>query len=98
MATGKPVYPAESISPTSYGVASRSQAERSVRPVWFGHSERPLFGWFHPAQGVVREGVVVMCNPYGYDALITHYSYRRLTEQLSASGIATLRFDYSRTH
>ncbi|WP_321961121.1 serine aminopeptidase domain-containing protein [Paraburkholderia sp. J7] len=49
------------------------------------------FGWLHPALG--RHGVV-LCNPFGYDALCTHRGWRRLAERLAASGMPVLRFDY----
>lgn len=56
-------------------------------PVVFGDS----FGWLHRAQG--RHGVV-LCSPFGYDALCTHRGWRRLAERLADAGMPTLRFDY----
>ncbi len=52
------------------------------------------FGWLHPADG--RTGVV-LCNPFGYDALCTHRGWRKLAERLAAAGLPTLRFDYPGT-
>lgn len=49
------------------------------------------FGWLHPANG--RHGVV-LCNPFGYDALCTHRGWRRLAERLADRGMPVLRFDY----
>lgn len=49
------------------------------------------FGWLHPANG--RHGVV-LCNPFGYDALCTHRGWRRLAERIAARGMPVLRFDY----
>src|SRR6516225_1390301 len=49
------------------------------------------FGWLHPANG--RHGVV-LCNPFGYDALCTHRGWRRLAQRLAARGMPVLRFDY----
>ncbi|MDR3097062.1 MAG: alpha/beta hydrolase [Paraburkholderia sp.] len=49
------------------------------------------FGWLHPAEG--RTGVV-LCNPFGYDALCTHRGWRKLAERLAAAGMPVLRFDY----
>jgi pimeloyl-ACP methyl ester carboxylesterase len=63
-----------------------------AQPVWFG--EDPVFGWFHRAALPSRDCVVILCNPFGYDTMITHYSYRHLAERLAAAGIAVLRFDY----
>ena len=69
----------------------------AARPIWFGDRARPLFGWFHAARGAARDCVVVLCNPFGYDTMLTHYSYRDLAERLARAGIATLRFDYHGT-
>ncbi|MCG5075699.1 alpha/beta hydrolase [Paraburkholderia tagetis] len=52
------------------------------------------FGWLHPAGG--RMGVV-LCNPFGYDALCTHRGWRKLAERLAAAGMPVLRFDYPGT-
>jgi pimeloyl-ACP methyl ester carboxylesterase len=52
------------------------------------------FGWLHPAAGSMG---VVLCNPFGYDALCTHDGWRKLAERLAASGLPTLRFDYPGT-
>ncbi|MEW6346023.1 MAG: alpha/beta hydrolase [Paraburkholderia sp.] len=48
-------------------------------------------GWLHPAEG--QHGVV-LCNPFGYDALCTHRGWRALAERLAAAGLPVLRFDY----
>jgi len=52
------------------------------------------FGWLHRAEGPLG---VVMCSPFGYDALCTHRGWRRLAEQFAARGISALRFDYPGT-
>ena len=57
-----------------------------------------LFGWLHPAAPAkARRYGVVLCNPFAYDALSTHRSYRVLAETLAAQGYPTLRFDYHGT-
>ncbi|SDH72206.1 serine aminopeptidase domain-containing protein [Paraburkholderia phenazinium] len=58
-----------------------------MRPVVFDD----CFGWLHPTGG--HQGVV-LCNPFGYDALCTHRGWRRLAERIAASGMPVLRFDY----
>ncbi len=58
-----------------------------MKPVVFDGA----FGWLHPAGG--RHGVV-LCNPFGYDALCTHRGWRRLADRLAAAGLPVLRFDY----
>lgn len=52
------------------------------------------FGWLHPAGG--RRGVV-LCAPYGGEALATHRAWRRFAESLAAAGLPVLRFDYPGT-
>ena len=52
------------------------------------------FGWLHPAGG--RRGVV-LCGPYGNEALTTHRAWRGFAERLAAAGLPTLRFDYPGT-
>ncbi|WP_322050922.1 alpha/beta hydrolase [Paraburkholderia bannensis] len=61
-----------------------------MKPVVF----EGAFGWLHPADGHTG---VVLCNPFGYDALCTHRGWRKLAERLAAAGLPTLRFDYPGT-
>src|ERR1700751_3567957 len=58
--------------------------ERIVRPIVFDGK----FGWLHSANG--PDGVV-MCSPFGYDALCTYRGMRRLAEHLAARGMPVLR-------
>jgi pimeloyl-ACP methyl ester carboxylesterase len=64
--------------------------------LWFGPTERPLFGWLHAPAAGARAGVV-LCPPLGRDYLQAHYALRRLAERLEARGFAVLRFDYDGT-
>ncbi|HZZ01666.1 serine aminopeptidase domain-containing protein [Paraburkholderia sp.] len=61
-----------------------------MRPVVFDGR----FGWLHPAEG---PSGVVLCYPFGYDALCTYRGMRRLAERLAARGMPVLRFDYPGT-
>jgi len=63
----------------------------------FGPAERPLFGLFHPAEGGADDRAVLLCNPFGQEAVRSHRFYRVLAERLARTGIATLRFDYHAT-
>jgi pimeloyl-ACP methyl ester carboxylesterase len=49
------------------------------------------FGWLHAASG--SRGVV-LCSPYGSEALSMHRAWREFAMRLSAAGLPTLRFDY----
>lgn len=70
-----------------------------AQPIHFGPSDRPLFGWVHrPAPGTPpRTTGLVICNPFGYEALCAHRSLRHFAEAASALGYFTLRFDYDGT-
>lgn len=64
-------------------------------PLFFGPSDRALYGVYHaPAGGVSRRGVV-LCYPTAeaeyYNA---HRSLRTLALGLAAAGVHVLRFDY----
>jgi len=65
-----------------------------MTPIVFGD----CFGWLHPARGpeVTGRGVV-LCSPYGYEAICAHRGMRRLAETLAAAGMPVLRFDYPGT-
>ncbi len=49
------------------------------------------FGWLHSGTG---DSVIVFCNAYGHEALLSHRGIRKLAEQLHARRLSVLRFDY----
>ncbi|MFM0158318.1 esterase [Paraburkholderia sediminicola] len=55
------------------------------------------FGWLHRPAGAQAEMGVVLCNPFGYEALCTYRGWREFAEALAARGTPTLRFDYPGT-
>jgi pimeloyl-ACP methyl ester carboxylesterase len=57
-----------------------------------------LFGWMHSPRepGSIAAGLVI-CNPFGNEAVCAHRSIRHLAERARQSGIAALRFDYDGT-
>jgi len=65
-----------------------------VKPVYFGPDERPLFGWLHQAAGTVG---LVVCNPFGYEAVCAQRSLRYFCEGAASGGFPALRFDYDGT-
>jgi dienelactone hydrolase len=67
-------------------------------PIYFGATERPLFGFYHPPSGSgVRRMGVVLCNPIGDDLIRAHRALRHLAETLAEAGFAVLRFDFDGT-
>jgi len=62
--------------------------------LWFGPSERPLFGrLFTPADHLARGGVL-LCPPFDLEAQEVALAYRFLAEALQDRRFAVLHFDY----
>ncbi len=56
------------------------------------------FGWLHTPRAVaVGDVAALICQPVGYDALLSHCSLRVLADDLAAAGYPALRFDYPST-
>src|ERR1700744_1146613 len=66
------------------------------RPLYFRSGENDLFGWLHQTPRHSPVGVVV-CAPFGYEAICAHRSLRSFAEGIARSGIPTLRFAYAGT-
>jgi pimeloyl-ACP methyl ester carboxylesterase len=64
-----------------------------VNAFYFGASTRQLFGFYHPAAGRSRGGVVI-CAPLGREYLLAHATLRYLARLLADAGFDVLRFDY----
>jgi pimeloyl-ACP methyl ester carboxylesterase len=70
----------------------------STQALWFGPANEPLFGWYHGPFGPAPRGMaVVVCPPFGYEAICTHRALRALAVRLAAAGLPVLRFDYHGT-
>ena len=66
--------------------------------LYFDSGERRLFGWLHkPPAGAISDVGLVICKPFGYEAICSHRGVRTFAETVSALGVPTLRFDYSGT-
>ncbi|WP_245004684.1 alpha/beta fold hydrolase [Paraburkholderia sacchari] len=62
-----------------------------MRPVTFDG----CYGALHLPAGGRATTAVVLCSPFGYDALCVHRGWRELAERLAAEGgMSVLRFDY----
>ncbi len=69
-----------------------------MKPLHFGSSAAPLYGVYHPAhQQEGRAPAVLLCNPFGVEAIRAFRIYRILAEKLAAAGSPVLRFDYTGT-
>jgi exosortase A-associated hydrolase 2 len=67
-------------------------------PVPFGAPGRRLFGIYHsPPGNGPASGAVLLCNPFGQEAIRAHRLLRVLADRLARAGMAVLRFDYHGT-
>ena len=83
--------------PQEPGTPAQREADES-RPLYFGHEDRTLFGWLHATASVPASGVgLLICNPFGNEAVCAHRSIRHIAEQARLAGIPALRFDYDGT-
>jgi pimeloyl-ACP methyl ester carboxylesterase len=66
-----------------------------MNPLFFGSSDEPLFGVYHPPQSDVGRSMgVVLCYPMGQEYMRAHRAFRQLALLLSRAGFHVLRFDY----
>lgn len=68
------------------------------RPLYFPSGDQTLFGWLHRTRAAANSDAgVVICPPFGYEAVCAHGSLRAFADTCAAAGIPALRFDYSGT-
>jgi len=67
-----------------------------MQPLYFGSSDRRLYGVYHPAASAAAPGSrgVVFCYPFGREYLRAHRAVRELAIELARAGFHGLRFDY----
>ena len=67
-------------------------------PLYFGPPERPLFGWLHRPATLHGAAVgLVICNPFGNEAVCAQRSLRHFAAEACQIGYPVLRFDYDGT-
>ncbi len=75
-------------------VARRPHADT----LYFESRRNRLFGWLHLPTVAARANVaLVICNPFGSEAISAHRTLRTVAEAAAALGIPALRFDYGGT-
>jgi alpha-beta hydrolase superfamily lysophospholipase len=73
-------------------------AAPSAEALYFDSGGHRLFGWHHrPSAGAMADVGLVVCKPFGYEALCAHRSVRAFAEAAAQLGMPTLRFDYAGT-
>jgi hypothetical protein len=66
--------------------------------LYFDSGAHRLFGWYHrPSIDKAADFGVVVCKPFGYEAICAHRSIRVFAEAAASLGAPTLRFDYAGT-
>lgn len=66
-----------------------------MTPFRFGPAGRQLYGIHHPAApGPATRSAVLLCNPFGQEAIRTHRMFRVLADRLARNGVHVMRFDY----
>jgi len=69
-----------------------------MKPFYFGASTTRLLGILErPTRAQIRTSAVLLCNPFGEEAVRAHRIYRVFATQLARAGYPALRFDYSCT-
>jgi len=63
-------------------------------PAHFGSKDRLLFGIYAPAKGKRQRRGVLLCGPWGAEALRAHRSLKSLSDLLADDGFDVFRFDY----
>jgi alpha-beta hydrolase superfamily lysophospholipase len=78
--------------PPNTSIASRHGI---ARPFYFKSEDGQLFAWLHSPTGPSTSKVgVVICAPFGYEAICARRSIREFSEAIAVAGIPALRFDY----
>lgn len=88
----------KSFSVSVTAIETRFETAPPVRldePLYIASDESKLFGWLHRSAGERPSEVgLVICKPFGYEALCSHRSVRTFAEAIADLGIPVLRFDY----
>ena len=72
--------------------------QRSAQPLYFDAGGHRLFGWLHRPPSASRADVgVLICKPFGYEAICAHRGVRAFAEAAVAAGAPAMRFDYAGT-
>jgi pimeloyl-ACP methyl ester carboxylesterase len=70
--------------------------EAALEVFFFGTTPARKLGCFEgPAGGAERQTAVVLCPPWGHEAIRAHRAYRRLSSDLAELGFGVMRFDLS---
>jgi alpha-beta hydrolase superfamily lysophospholipase len=75
-----------------------SRSVNMTDALYFDSGTHRLFGWYHrPNPDKPKDFAVVVCKPFGYEAICAHRSVRAFANAAASVGAPTLRFDYAGT-
>lgn len=66
-------------------------------PTRFGPAQRQMFGIHQSPPADPRHEAILLCNPFGQEAIRCHRLFKVLADRLARDGFHTLRFDYFAT-
>jgi alpha-beta hydrolase superfamily lysophospholipase len=76
----------------------RTASPAAEQAFYFSSGDHQLFGWLHRPSLPERPSLgLVICKPFGYEAVCSHRGIRALAQAAAQAGVPTLRFDYSGT-
>src|SRR5580700_2241466 len=64
------------------------------KAIYFDSGERKLFAWLRIPQGSASSVGLIICKPFGYEALCSHRGLRAFEETAAELGLPALHFDY----
>lgn len=68
----------------------------AAQPLYFSSANRQLFAWLHTTASDKPSSIgVVICKPFGFEAMSGHLSIRAFAEAAAEAGVPALRFDYA---
>jgi uncharacterized protein len=82
------------IAATARPVRVAAHGGERMSPLRFGSPQRELFGMLHHPERAVGSTGVLVCNPFGQEAVRSHRLFRVMAERLVRSGRSVMRFDY----
>lgn len=69
-----------------------------MTPIRFGAETREMLGFYHaPARAVPSAPAVLLCSPFGPEAIRSYRMMRLLADRLASAGCPVMRFDYHGT-
>ena len=65
----------------------------ATQPIYFKSGRESLFGWLHlPPEHLRSDRGIVVCKPFGYEAICSHRSVRAFAEAAAAYVAASCSF------